>query len=162
MAKVQTYNKKAKKITRTVRVREANYLKYWRVVSYWAKKKYDITGPELDMLLYLFDMPYFRREDFNYYGKTMSWDKQRFIKMKRKNLVRLWRTGGDGKNKANLYELTTLGKTICITVYKKLSGEEGISEQKRSNPIMKNETFSDKMYSDIIKKMNANRGSRND
>ena len=102
MAKISTTTKK-KRIIRTHREPEHNYLKYWRVVSYWARKKYDITSAELDMLLYLYDLPYFKREDFNYYGKTMSWDKKRFISMKRKGLVKLWRQGGDAGSRAYLY-----------------------------------------------------------
>ena len=163
MAEIKTYKRKLdKNVERTTRAREYNYLKYWRIVSYWARKKYNITSPELDMLLYLYDMPYFKREDFNYYGKTMSWDKKRFIAMKRKELVKLWRTGGDGKSRANLYELTPLAKRICLNVYRKLSGQEVISEEGRSNPLLKKETFTDKMYSDIIKKMNAKRSSDNE
>lgn len=163
MQKVNAYKRKSTStIKRVTRIREFNYLKYWRVVSYWAKKKFDLTTAELDMLLYLYDMPYFKREDFNVYGKTMSWDKKRFIAMKRKKLVKLWREGGDGQSRANLYELTPYAKRICLTVYRKLSGQEPISEQKRSNPIFKGETFNDKMYREIIKKMNANRNPDND
>jgi len=113
------------------------------------------------MLLYLYDLPYFKREDFNYYGKTMSWDKKRFISMKRKGLVKLWRQGGDAGSRAYLYELTLLGKTICRNVYKKLEGEP-ISENSKYNPITKKETFSDKMYSKVIEAMNATRRSDND
>jgi hypothetical protein len=160
MAKISTTTKK-KRIIRTHREPEHNYLKYWRVVSYWARKKYDITSAELDMLLYLYDLPYFKREDFNYYGKTMSWDKKRFISMKRKGLVKLWRQGGDAGSRAYLYELTLLGKTICRNVYKKLEGEP-ISENSKYNPITKKETFSDKMYSKVIEAMNATRRSDND
>lgn len=156
MPKISVTKVKNKKtIKRGQRIVEYNYLKYWRVVSYWARRKYDITSTELDMLLYLYDLPYFKREDFNYYGKTMSWDKHRFIAMKRKNLVRLWRKGGDGGSLANLYELTAKGKSICYTVYQKLSGEKTISESREYNPIAKKETFSDKMYLDVIKKMNS-------
>lgn len=141
--------------------RQYNYLKYWRVVSYWARKRYDISSSELDMLLYLYDMPYFKREDFNYYGNTMSWDKKRFITMKRKGLVKLWREGGTKESRSYLYELTVLGKTICRNVYKKLEGEP-ISDNVKYNPVAKKETFSDKMYSKVIEAMNAKRSSDND
>lgn len=158
MPKIRTDKKKT--VRRTHREPEFNYLKYWRVVSYWARKKYDITAAELDMLLYLYDLPYFKREDFNYYGKTMSWDKKRFISMKRKGLVKLWRVGGESHSLAHLYEMTLLGKTICRNVYKHLAGEP-ISESEEYNPIAKKESFSDKMYAQVIEKMNAKRKADN-
>ena len=78
--------------------------------------------------------------------------------MKRKNLIREWQRRG---NEASLFELTSLGKTICRSTYKKLMGDEGISEIPHNNPVFKKETFSDKMYSEIIKKMNSNRQDDN-
>ena len=30
-----------------------DYMKYWRVVKYWAKNKYDITTGELEMMFFL-------------------------------------------------------------------------------------------------------------
>lgn len=148
-----------KKTVRQQRVREHTFLKYWRVVRHYIRRKYDISAAELDMLLYLYDLPYFKKSDFNYYGSVMSWDKKRFIRMKQKNLIREWQRRG---NEASLYELTSLGKTICRQTYKKLLGEEHISEIPHNNPVMKRETFSDKMYSDIIKKMNATRRTDNE
>tara|TARA_R110000803_G_scaffold99472_1_gene167548 strand:- start:3930 stop:4412 length:483 start_codon:yes stop_codon:yes gene_type:complete len=145
---------KSGKLIRQQREREFNFLKYWRVVRYYIKRKYDISAAELDMLLYLYDLPYFKKSDFNYYGSVMSWDKKRFIAMKRKDLIREWQRPG---NQASLFELTSLGKTICRSTYKKLLGDEGISEFAQNNPVFKKETFSDKMYSELIKKMNSNR-----
>ena len=76
---VKSYKRgKRKKFKKQPRTRDYNFLKYYRVVRYYIKKKYDITLMELDMILYLYDMPFFRKEDFNYYGNTMSWDKKRF------------------------------------------------------------------------------------
>ena len=31
---------------------EHDYLKYWRVVKYWAKRKYDITTGDLELMLF--------------------------------------------------------------------------------------------------------------
>ena len=32
-----------------------NYMKYYRVVGYWAMRTYDVTMPELEMLFFLYD-----------------------------------------------------------------------------------------------------------
>lgn len=112
---------------------------------------------ELDMLLYLYDLPYFRKEDFNYYGSTMSWDKKRFYEMVNKGLLKEWRPGGEKYGRAKLWELSHKGKTICGLTYKKLMMEEPISEEPRSNPIFKKSNYTDKVYKKVIEKMNRTR-----
>ena len=72
---IKTYKRSnSKLIKRQLRERQSNFLKYWRVVKYYVKRKYDLSSMELDMLLYLYDLPYFRKEDFNYYGNTILRD----------------------------------------------------------------------------------------
>ena len=63
-----------------------NYLKYWRVVRYFINAKYGITQPDLEMLIFLYDEPYFTRAKFKEFDKVFSWDKDRF--------KRLVKTGG--------------------------------------------------------------------
>lgn len=157
---IKTYKHGAKKkvITRP-REKDYNFLKYWRVVRYYIKTKYEISLMELDMLLYLYDMPYFKKEDFNYYGSTMSWDKNRFYEMKSKGLIAEWRPGGEKLGRSKLFVLTHKAKTICSLTYKKLMSEEPISEDPRSNPLFKSKNYSDKIYSKVIKKMNRSRNS---
>lgn len=113
---------------------------------------------ELDMLLYLYDLPYFKKEDFNYYGNTMSWDKKRFFDMVNKGLIKEWRPGGEKYGRAKLWELSHKGKTICSLTYKKLLKEEAISEEPRSNPIFKKANYTDKIYKKVIQQMNRSKG----
>lgn len=160
MGRLKAYPRRKKgRILRQPREREFNFLKYWRVVRYYIKRKYGITSSEHDLLLYFYDMPYFKKEDFVSFENVMSWDKRRFVALKRKGLIREFRRGGDG-GKAALFELTPLAKSICLNTYKKLLGEEPISEIAQNNPVFKRETYSDKVYSNMIKKMNANRDAR--
>lgn len=155
---IKVYKRSPKKpIKRQNREREHNFLKYLRVVRYYIKRKYDLSGMELDMLLYLYDMPYFRKDDFNYYGNTMSWDKQRFFQMVNKGLIKEWRPGGEKYGRAKLWELSHKGKTICLLTYKKLLREEPISEEPRSNPIFKKQNYTDKIYKKVIEKMNRSK-----
>ena len=137
------------------RERKFNFLKYWRIVRYYIKRKYNISLSEHDMLLYLYDIPFFKKEDFNYYSNSMSWDKKRFYRMINKGLIKEWRGGCVKFGRSKIYELTHLSKTICSTTYKKLVKEELISEDPRSNPIFKKETYTDKVYKSIIEKMNS-------
>lgn len=160
---IKSYKRKSPKtIKRQPRERENNFLKYYRVVRYYIKRKYEISAMELDMLLYLYDMPYFRKEDFNYYGNTMSWDKKRFFEMVNKGLIKEWRPGGEKYGRAKLWELSHKAKTICMLTYKKILSEEPISEEPRSNPIFKKSNYTDKIYKKVIEKMNrARAGSDN-
>ena len=150
---IKSYKRKI--IKRQPRERQYNFLKYWRVVKYYIKRKYNISSMELDMLLYLYDLPYFRKEDFNYYGNTMSWDKRRFYEMVKKDLIKEWRPGGEKYGRAKIWELTHKAKTICLLTYKKLMNDEPISEEPRSNPKFKKASYADKIYKKVIEKMNA-------
>ena len=155
---VKSYKRgKRKKFKKQPRTRDYNFLKYYRVVRYYIKKKYEITLMELDMILYLYDMPFFRKEDFNYYGNTMSWDKKRFYEMIKKGLIKEWRPGKEQYAKAKMYELSHKAKSICSLTYKKLLQEETISENAVSNPIFKKETYMDKIYKNVIEKMNRSK-----
>ena len=65
--KIKLYTRKSTKQTKIQpRQRGHNFLKYWRIVRYYIKRKYEISLMELDMLLYLYDQPIFKKEDFNY------------------------------------------------------------------------------------------------
>lgn len=155
---VKSYKRgKRKKFKKQPRTRDYNFLKYYRVVRYYIKKKYEITLMELDMILYLYDMPFFRKEDFNYYGNTMSWDKKRFYEMIKKGLIKEWRPGKEQYAKAKMFELSHKAKSICSLTYKKLLQEETISENAVSNPIFKKETYMDKIYKNVIEKMNRSK-----
>ncbi len=155
---VKSYKRgKRKKFKKQPRTRDYNFLKYYRVVRYYIKKKYNITLMELDMILYLYDMPFFRKEDFNYYGNTMSWDKKRFYEMIKKGLIKEWRPGKEQYAKAKMFELSHKAKSICSLTYKKLLQEESISEKAVSNPIFKKESYMDKVYKNVIEKMNSSR-----
>ena len=159
---IKTYKRSGSKlIKRQLRERQNNYLKYWRIVKYYIKRKYDISSMELDMLLYLYDLPYFKKEDFNYYGNTMSWDKRRFSKMVEDGYIKKWRER-KYTQRSNLYELTFQAKRICSHMYKKLTQEEIISEDPYRNKIFKGSNYADKVYKNIIKKMNLKTLSQNE
>lgn len=133
--------------------REFNFLKNIRVVRYYIQKRYDLTHPELEMLLYLYDENIFDKDLFNQFANSMSWDRSRFSNLMDRGLIKIWRKGKVAQHK-ELYELTQKAKRICSHTYKKLLGEELISEDPYRNKIMKGESYSDKIYRSLIKKMN--------
>ena len=75
--------------------------------------------------------------------------------------IKKWRDRKETQ-RSNLYELTISAKRICNHMYKKLMQEEVISEDPYRNEIFKGNSYMDKVYKDIIKKMNAKTQSRNE
>ena len=130
-----------------------NYLKNLRVVRYFIQRKYNISFPILELLLYLYDLPLFSKKEFVEFEETMSWNKKRWDYLIKEDLIKEWRErSSDGKA---LYELTHKAKRICNLAYKKLNQDEPISENKYLNTIFKGENYMDKIYRRMIRKMNA-------
>ena len=155
-------DKKPKKThTYQYRPRQHNFLKYWRVVKYYIKDKYDILETELEMILFLYDENLFTRQIFNNYAKTMSWDKNRFSSMIDSGYIKKWRSRKESQ-RSSLYELTIKSKRICNHLYKKLMQEEIISENPYRNEIFRGKSYMDKVYKNVIKKMNSSTQSRSD
>jgi DNA-binding MarR family transcriptional regulator len=129
-----------------------DYLKYWRVIRYFIKAKYKITTGELDVLLFLYSEKYFSKDKFNEFDELISWDVNRFDKLLRDGWVVVFRKR-QGKKKA-LYEVSYKGRRMLGSMYKKLSGEE-IPESPSVNPMfLKNVSYTDKVYRNMIIEMN--------
>lgn len=130
-----------------------DYLKYWRVVRQWAKTKHEISSADLDMMLFLYSEKLFTRDCFYDFSMTMSWDRERFNRMLKDGWVSVWRKRT--ATQATLYELSFKGKRLVRSVYKKLNGEERLSDNYQNNPMFaKNASYTNKRYRRIIKKMN--------
>ena len=143
------------------RERKYNFLKYWRIVRYYVKRKYELSESDLEMLLYLYDEGRFNSDDFKEYSNIMHWDRDRFWNMRKNGYIDVWRKKNEVANRKAIYELSTKSKRIVNLVYKRLLMEEEFSENPRSNPIMKGSTYTDRVYRMAIKKMNKKiRGSQ--
>jgi DNA-binding PadR family transcriptional regulator len=129
-----------------------DYLKYWRVVRYYVKKKYNITQAELEMLLFLRSEKYFSKDNFDEFDELLSWNKNRFEKLRKEGWIDSFRKK-DGKRRA-MYQLSYKAQRMITSVYKKLEGEE-IPESKSSNPLfLEGANYTDKVYRNYIKKLN--------
>ena len=129
-----------------------NYLKYWRVIRYWVKAKYNLGTPELEMLLFLYSEDIFNKTRFKKYVQIMSWDINRFAKLLKEDWIHVWRKRQG--NQTTLYELSYKSKRIIGLVYKKLNGEE-VSETAHYNPLFRNDiSYMDRIYRDSIIEMN--------
>ena len=129
-----------------------DYLKYWRVIRYFIKSKYGLSQAELEMLLFLRSEKYFSKDSFDEYNELISWDKNRFEKLRSEGWIDVFR-----KKEANrrvVYQLSYKAQRMLTTLYKKLEGEE-IPESKSSNQLfLRNISYTDKVYRNYIKKLN--------
>ncbi len=132
--------------------RMVDYLKYWRVIRYYVKKKYDISQAELEMLLFLRSEKYFSKDNFDEFDELLSWDKNRFEKLRKEGWIDSFRKK-EGKRRA-IYQLSYKAQRMITSLYKKLEGEE-IPESKSSNPLfLEGANYTDKVYRNYIKKLN--------
>jgi len=119
----------------------------------WAQTKYGIGTPELELMLYLYSEELFTYKQFDTYAKTISWQKRRFKKMREDGWIHEWRESS--RQQKALYELSIKGKSLVRSVYKKLAGEETISESGNHNPIFKaSATHSQQRIRPLIYKLN--------
>ena len=134
--------------------RKYNFLKYWRIVKYYIKRKYELSEPDLEMLLYLYDEGRFDMDAFKEYSNIMHWDRNRFWKLKKRGFINIWREKNEVLNRKAIYELSITSSRICSMVYKRLLQEEKISEDPKINPVMRGNSYTDRVYRIAIKKMN--------
>ena len=131
-----------------------DYLKYWRVIRQYAKIKYELNQCDLDMLLFLYSEGYFRSSRFREYEQLLSWDKERFDRLLAKGWIEVFRKANTNGGKAAIYKLPIKTTRMIQTLYRKLNGEE-IPTSFASNPMfMKNVSYTDKVYRNMIKEMN--------
>jgi predicted transcriptional regulator len=131
---------------------EHNFMKYYKVIKYWAKRNYNLTEPDLEMLFFLHDERLFKQANFEEYNNIFSWDSRRFQRLMRNGMIHVWRKPMG--NEARLYELTRTGKRLITRMYQMMLGNEPIPTSPRRNTIFSSKRFSDKVYAMAINKFN--------
>ena len=130
-----------------------DYLKYWRVIRQFVKIKYELTQSDLDMLLFLYSEKYFGQDKFQEYDTLLGWDVTRFFRLQKHGWIIKFRNRV-GNRKA-LYQLTSKTTRMIQSIYRKLNGEEIPVSQSQNKMFAKNVSYTDKVYRDMIKEMNA-------
>lgn len=129
-----------------------DYLKYWRVIRHYIKVKYSLTQSELEVLLFLSSEDYFSKDKFKEFDTILSWDVNRFNKLRRDGWIEMFRKN-HGKTKA-LYTLSFKARRVINSVYKKLNGEEIPTSPSQNPMFLRNVSYSDKRYRNAIIEMN--------
>lgn len=130
-----------------------DYLKYWKTVKQWAKAKYNLTNAQVELMLFLYSEGLFTKAQFKEFKECMSWDRNMFFNMLNDGWIVKFRER-KGKQ-STLYELGFKGKRVCASIYKILNKEEIISEDRRRNPMFRDDTnYGNKVYRKMIIRMN--------
>lgn len=164
MPLVKIYNSDAqtkdrKPVTRIYRNKPYSFMRWWRVVRYWAKRNYGLTNEDIEIILHLYDRDLFTRQEFRNFEGLLAWDKLRWNRMLSDGLIVQWRDNKRFRRQAKLYTLSVRAKRICHSIYMKLIGEENISESRQNNKIFikTQATYTDKVYRRAILAMNKER-----
>jgi hypothetical protein len=131
----------------------SDYLKFWRVIRYYIKFKHQLSQADLDIILFLYTESYFGKEKFEQYVELVSWDKDRFASLHARGWIETFRRRGtDGKS---LYCLSDKAKRVVRDIYRKLEGEEIPTSLTYNAMFLKNVSYTDKVYRNMILEMNA-------
>lgn len=130
-----------------------DYLKFWRVIRYYMKAKHGLSQADLDIILFLYSEGYFGQEQFDGFAELVSWEVGRFKRLQKDGWIEHFRKRR-GKNRA-LYQLSFKATRVVLDIYRKLNGEE-IPTSISANPMfLKNVSYNDKVYRNMILEMNA-------
>ena len=91
-----------------------DYLKYWRVIRYFVKRKYGLSQAELEMLLFLRTEQYFSKDDFDEFDELLSWDKNRFERLRKDGWIESFRKK-EGKRRA-VYQLSYKAQRMLTSI----------------------------------------------
>lgn len=130
-----------------------DYLKFWRVIRRYVKSKHQIGQEDLDVLLFLYSEGYFGRSDFDRFVELVSWDKARFERLRENGWIEHFRIRR-GKLRA-LYQLSFKAKNLVADIYRKLNGEEIPTSLSQNPMFLKNVSYNEKVYRNMILEMNA-------
>lgn len=133
---------------------KVDFLKYYRLVSRWACKQYELSISDLELLFYLDPIKYFTIKDFQNGTLYYHWDRQRFYRLQREGWVEKIHKGNGRLGDHNKYKVTMRGKRMINRIYKILIDQEDIPEDAKRSKIAKRDNYVDKVYSQAISKFN--------
>ena len=127
-----------------------DYMKYWRVIRQFAKVKYELTQSDLDMMFFLYSEKYFDRAKFAEFDTLLDWDINRFESLRKRGWIEVFKMG----TRKATYKLSIKATRVIQSLYRKLSGEEIPTSNSFNRMFLKNVSYTDKVYRDMIIKMN--------
>ena len=104
--------------------------------------------------MYLVDIDYFQKKDFETGTLLVSWDQNRFSRLLKEEWIKRTHNGSGRLGGHSKYSTTQKTKKLVKTIYKILAGDRAIPEDVRMNKIMKKKKYAHKLYSLAIRAFN--------
>ena len=141
--------------------RTIDFLADYPVVRKYFCRKHDLSSQDFQFLCKLHSLGTFLRGDFEQGKLIFSWDVKRWERFLQEDFIKVYRERkpSEGRN-YKIYTITYKSKKMVEDCYRMLCGEIPIPETPRFNPIMKEESYSDKNYAAAIRAFNAARNNR--
>ena len=133
-------------------LRELNIFKYYRLVRKWACKTYNLKDADLELLIYLDCKGKFTRQEFIDGVYTMSWDKNRWERLKREGWIETWRQRNRTSIKYSIFKTSFKCSQLITRIYRILLAEEDLPTSERS-VFYKNNSYTDKVFNKAIDDM---------
>ena len=133
-------------------LRELNILKYYRLVRKWACKTYNLKDADLELLIYLDCKNKFTRKEFIDGVYTMSWDKNRWERLRRNGWIEVWRHRNRTSIKYSIFKTSFKCSQLITRIYRILLAEEDLPMSER-NVFFKNISYTDKVFNKAMDDM---------
>ena len=133
-------------------LRELKLFKYYRLVRKWACKTYGLTDADLELLIYLDCKERFTRKEFIDGAYTMSWDKQRWERLRSQGWIEVWRHRNRTSIKYSIFKTSFKCSQLISRIYRILLGQEDLPTSER-NIFFNNKSYSDKVFNKAIDDM---------
>ncbi len=138
-------------------LKNLNLLKHYRIIRRWASKNNDITGAEVELLIYLDCIDLFTIKDFKLGTYSYSWNKKRWNKLIKNDWIVVWRYRNRTTQKYNIYKISFKAKQLINKIYKIMFGYEDIPTSERRNIIMRKNTYSNNVLRTSIYNVNTDK-----
>ena len=133
-------------------LRELKLLKYYRLIRKWACKPYNLKDADLELLIYLDCKERFTRNEFIDGSYTMSWDKNRWERLRQEGWIETWRHRNRTTIKYSIYKTSFKCSQLISRIYRIMLGQEDLPTSERS-VFYENKSYTDKVYNKAIDDM---------
>ena len=130
-------------------LREMQLFKYYRIVRKWACKTYNLKDADLELLIYLDCKERFSRKEFIDGIYTLSWDKNRWERLRREGWIDVWRHRNRTTIKYSIFKTSFKCSQLISRIYRILLAEEDLPTSDR-NVFFKNKTYTDIVFNKAI------------
>ena len=133
-------------------LRQLKLLKYYRLIRKWACKTYNLKDADLELLIYLDCKGRFTRNEFIDGSYTMSWDKNRWERLRQEGWIETWRHRNRTTIKYSIYKTSFKCSQLISRIYRIMLGQEDLPTSERS-VFYENISYTDKVYNKAIDDM---------